>query len=193
MMSALTVVMNSSAFNKMLAWLGADREQAGQKYREIHNKLVFIFSCRGCQEPENLADQTFNRVLPKIDWLVENYVGDPMLYFRGIARNLVKEDLRGRVTVSTDPSVFNDPVYEGVSTTDPQFVCLDRCMEELPTTKRDLLLSYYEFEGNQKIVRRKKLADELGTTLQALRLRVFHLRAQLKKCMEACMNAISGH
>ncbi len=191
----LTVAMNSSSdlppFDKMLGWLNADREMAGRKYREIHNKLTVIFSCRGCLEPENLADEAFNRVTAKIDWLLENYVGDPLLYFRGIARNLVKEDIRARV-VPVDPPAPPEPADDD-ETTDPEFVCLDHCMETLPVAHRDLLLAYYEFEGNRKIVRRKQLAAGLGITLQALRLRVFHLRARLKKCMEACMSAIPAY
>jgi hypothetical protein len=66
-------------------------------------------------------------------------------------------------------------------------------MAELSQYARQLLLAYYDKQGKEKIVNRKKLADEQGITLRALRLRVFHLRAQVKACMEICLQKAASH
>jgi DNA-directed RNA polymerase specialized sigma24 family protein len=178
------------AFNKLLVWLDADREKAADKYEKIRLRLIKIFACHGCIEPEKLADETIDRVMLKIDWLVENYVGEPTLFFCGVARNVIKEDLRGRVSQTAPP-----PIVEAVEDDGDQeeYDCLDQCMQKLPETNRHLVLAYYEDEGHAKIVRRSKLAKELGITLRALRLRTYHIRLQLRACMEGCLRQNQAH
>ncbi len=73
------------AFDQLLAWLNSDREQAGKKYEEIRKRLITIFTCRGCLIPEDLTDETIDRVVMKIPDLAGSYVGDPALYFYGVA------------------------------------------------------------------------------------------------------------
>jgi DNA-directed RNA polymerase specialized sigma24 family protein len=181
--------LTEEAFDKMLAWLDPDREQAGQKYRNIQSRLISIFSCHGCAEPESLADETIDRVIAKIDWLRGNYVGEPTRYFVGVARNVLKEDLRGRVPPQIPPRDDN----EIDESTQQKYDCLDRCMSEVPPRNQSLVLAYYEDEGHAKIVHRKKLAAEFGITVVALRLRVFHIRVQLSKCLESCLRQNSAH
>ena len=171
-------------FDKLLAWLDPDREKAGQNYQRIRSRLVKIFACHGCLEPDALADETIDRVITKIDWLVTNYVGDPTLYFCGVARNVLKEDKRSRVL----PPIPPDNGNKSDDKEQRKYDCLDRCMSELPPPSQTLALAYYEEEGHSKIVTRKKLAAEHGITLQALRLRVFHIRVRLSKCMEDCLS-----
>jgi DNA-directed RNA polymerase specialized sigma24 family protein len=174
---------DQEAFDKLLAWLDRDRKKAGDKYEKVRLRLIRIFACRGCSEPEQLADETIDRVMSKIDWLAENYVGDPVLYFCGVARNVLREDIRDRTKPRVVVSVESTPEGER----DQEYDCLDQCMDDLPQSTRLLVLTYYEEEGQAKIARRKKLAEELGITLRALRLRVFHIRLQLKACMELCL------
>lgn len=171
------------AFEKLLTWLDPDRERAGENYQRIQLRLMKIFACHGSVNPDELADKTIDRVITKIDWLLANYVGDPTLYFCGVARNVLKEDIRSRVPPPAPPKEENDYDEEEQR----KYDCLDKCMSELPASSQSLALAYYEEEGHSKIVRRKKLATELGITLQALRLRVFHLRVRLSKCMEDCL------
>jgi RNA polymerase sigma factor (sigma-70 family) len=178
------------AFNKLLAWLNADREQAADKYEKVRRRLIKIFGCHGCAEPENLADETIDRVILKVDWLVENYVGDPTLYFCGVARNVLKEDLRERSKSTTLPPELTEPEDEEDQ---EEYDCLDQCMEQLTQRSRDLVLAYYEEEGHAKIVNRSKLAEGLGITLRALRLRIYHIRLQLRECVEVCLTQSPAH
>ena len=178
------------AFNKMLAWLSAERDEAALKYEKVRQRLIKIFGCHGCSEPETLADETIDRVIAKVDWLAENYVGDPILFFCGVARNVLKEDVRERnKSTALTPTLFEADVQEE----EQEYDCLDQCMEKLTERSRELVLSYYEQEGHAKIVNRSKIAGELGITLRALRLRVYHIRLQLRECMEVCLTQSPAH
>lgn len=181
---------NQEAFDKLLAWLNSDREKAGEKYEKIRLRLIRIFACRGCSEPEKLADETIDRVMSKVDWLAENYVGDPTLYFCGVARNVLKEDLRDRANPRVLPPVL---AAADDSRQTQEYDCLDQCMEKQPEHNRHLVLAYYEQERHAKIVNRSKLAEELGITLRALRLRIYHIRVQLRTCMEVCLRQSPAH
>ena len=182
--------LNEEAFNKLLAWLDPDREVAAETYNKIQVRLIRVFSTNGCRDPEHLTNQTFDRILSKIDWLIANYVGNPLLYFYAIARNIIKEDYRDRT--ATREVLPVSPVDEDMDS-ERLYQCLDECMGKLSQHGQKLLISYYEEQGNEKIVNRKKLAGELGITISALRLRVFHMRAQVKICMEICLQNSVAH
>lgn len=176
--------LTEEALNKLLHWLNPDRDLAGQLYNKVQLRLTRIFNAHGCADPEKLADETFDRILSKIDWLNENYVGNPMHYLSAVSRNIIKEDYRERTAARALPPP--DAVNSGRES-ERRHECLDQCMAELSQDGRKLLIKYYEGEGREKIANRKKLAGELGVTLRALRLRVFHLKAPLKICVEICL------
>ena len=179
----MTGKLTTEAFDKLLTWLDPDREQAAKKYQKIHSRLISIFVTHGCVDSEGLADETIDRVIAKIDWLIENYVGEPTRYFCGVARNVFKEDLRKRLP----PEVPIGPQNEVDEHEQQRYACFDRCMSELPARHQSLVLEYYEDKGQAKIRHRKKLAEEHGMSMAALRLRVFHVRARLSKCLETCL------
>lgn len=176
---------SQEAFDKLLEWLDPDREQAGKSYQQIHARLIKIFSNHGCADPEKLADETIDRVTVKTDWLVENYQGEPTRYFCGVARNILKEDLKRRNTHESLAEQQQIVCNEDQT----KYDCLDKCMSELPAQSQSVILAYYEEQGLAKIRQRKKLAEERGITVTALRLRVFHMRAQLSRCLEDCLKA----
>jgi DNA-directed RNA polymerase specialized sigma24 family protein len=176
------------AFDKLLEWLDPDREQAGKKYQKIHARLVGIFSSHGCADPEKLADETIDRVTAKMDSLSETYEGEPTRYFCGVARNILKEDLKGRTTHEPLAVEHQQTEFKDDQT---RYDCLDKCMAELPAQSQSVILAYYEEQGMAKIRQRKKIAEELGITVTALRLRVFHMRVQLGTCLEECLQQAS--
>ena len=81
-------------FEKLWRWLDPDRDKAGEKYERIRRRLIAVFASRGCCDTEDLADKTINVVTSKIDWLVENYVGDPAPYFYAVAKNIFLESIK---------------------------------------------------------------------------------------------------
>ena len=44
--------LTQEAFDALLAWLDPEREAAGRKYEEIRLRLIKLFTCRGCSEPD---------------------------------------------------------------------------------------------------------------------------------------------
>ena len=174
--------LTEDGFRKLLGWLDPDPDVAAETYNKIQVRLIRIFSAHGCAEPEKRTDDTFDRIVGKIDWLVVNYVGDPIHYFCAVARNILKEDYRERTRTP-----FHDLQLTNATADERVYRCLDDCLGELTEQAQQLIVSYYEEQGQKKILKRKRLADSFGITLRALRLRVFHLRAQLKTCMEKCL------
>ena len=175
--------LTQEQFDKLLSWLDAERNAAGLKYQKIHLRLIKIFACRGCHEAEQLADETIDRVASKTDWLIANYVGDPILYFYGVAQKVHLEYLRRKPL----PKPPLPPPAADVDDVERDYECLDECLKKLPTNHRDLVARYYQGEKKAKIDNRKRIADELGITLDALRIRAHRLRRQLQQCVFQCI------
>jgi RNA polymerase sigma factor (sigma-70 family) len=170
-------------FDALLAWLHPERERAALKYEQIRLRMIRIFICRGSAIAEELADRTFDRVMRKLPDFVGYYSGDPALYFYGVAKNIFRESLRDETT-NVLPSPKQSPTEDDAV----EYDCLDKCMDELPPESRRLVLSYYEETRQKKIDSRKRLAEELGIDLNALRIRVHRLRVRLEECVRHCVN-----
>lgn len=183
-------VLTQEDFDKLLAWLHHDREQAGQKYEEIRESLVKIFSWRGYYDAEEQADEVVNRVAAKTRELVDNYVGDPALYFYGVAKKIILERERRERHQPLDPAMKApdtatdlDEVEAGARRLD----CLQKCLRELDADDRMLILAYYQKSKQAKIDYRKALARQFGMGTSALRVKVFRIRAHLKTCIKKCL------
>jgi DNA-directed RNA polymerase specialized sigma24 family protein len=173
--------LTQEAFAKFLLWLNPDPNQAGQKYEDIRRKLIKVFVCRGCNCPEELSDETINRVIRKIQDIGDTYEGDPALYFYGVAHNVHLEFLRRK------PSFQPPPAPAEQFGTDEEYECLEKCMQDLPQRSRELALQYYQEEKHQKINHRKHLAQRLGIPLNALRIRACRIRMNLQTCVLQCL------
>jgi DNA-directed RNA polymerase specialized sigma24 family protein len=176
--------LTQDEFDGLLAWLDPDRDQAAQKYEEIRGRLIKIFVCRGCPVAEDLADKTIDRVASKVKDIAPSYVGNPALYFYGVAKNVYHESLRpGPAPVPTPAQVVDPDPPEP----DREYDCLMECMKLLATKDQELILDYYQEEKQAKIDHRKKLAEGLGIGLNTLRIKVYRLRARLQECVEQLM------
>ncbi|HKY29046.1 MAG TPA: hypothetical protein VJM12_13990 [Pyrinomonadaceae bacterium] len=164
------------SFEKLLLWLEADPEKAGEKYEKIRLRIIRIFACQECCDAEDLADQTINVVTSKIDWLSEHYEGEPALYFYGVAKNIQREQLKRKRRPPPPPP---DP-------TPNDEVCsfLDDCLDELTAADRELILQYHEGQKREKINNRKNMAAIRQISLNALRLKAYHIHSRLKECVE---------
>ena len=174
--------LNSDAFEALLGWLAPDREEAGKRYEEIRHKLIRIFACRGCGESDILADETINRVARKVGELVTTYQGDPRLYFYGVANKIHLEQLKKARPQVTEWHETQEDDYE------PEFECLERCMDKLSMDNRDLVLKYYDHEKDAKIEQRRLLAETLNIGLNALRIRAHRIRITLYQCIKGCLD-----
>lgn len=173
-------VLTPESFEALLSWLAQDREKAGEKYEAIRHRLIVFFTGRGCLEADELADETITRVAIKLPQLINGYQGDPAYYFYGVARNVFQEHLR-RV-----PNVIKLPPMPTVWS-ELQYVCMEKCMEKLPPQSRQMFERYHSGEEPGRTESRQSLAEQLGIALNALRIRVYRVRATLKMCIEECL------
>jgi DNA-directed RNA polymerase specialized sigma24 family protein len=178
--------------DNLLHWLGPDTSAGAQRYVEIRKRLVTLFECRGCDSPEELADETLDRTARAILKPGFMFDGNPMAYLRGVARNVWLESLRKFRTVSQESlPEFADMVAgkpDESAGKETLFDCLDRCLAQMAGDKRSLLLRYYQGEKSAKIDGRLQLAQERGLELNALRLQVFRMRNTVRLCVESCLS-----
>ncbi|HMB28101.1 MAG TPA: sigma-70 family RNA polymerase sigma factor, partial [Blastocatellia bacterium] len=157
-------------------------------YESLRLTLMKFFDWRGANFPEDLADETINRVIRKID--EGEAIRDIPTYCHGVARLVLLEKLKGPESRRAD--------YEGLPpaalvATDPKEKdekqdCFELCLKELPAESLQLILQYYSEEKREKINRRMAIAERLGIPLNALRSRAQRIRNRLEECVNGCLN-----
>jgi DNA-directed RNA polymerase specialized sigma24 family protein len=166
-------IVDQSAFDQLLCWLDRNPEAAGHQYELIRRKLIRIFSYKGCVFPEELADETFNRVTRKLPDIRTHFTGSPVKYFYGVAKKVYLEYLR-KASCPPPP-----PVAEEYS--EELLQHLDDALGKLTSEERKLILDYYGGGEQSQIDYRKKLAERMGVHVRVLRMRAFRIRERLKK------------
>ena len=176
---------SQGGFEKLLAWLDPDRDKAVEKYQRIYFRLVRVFATKGSADAEDLADQTVNVMVVKIDHLVESYHGEPALYFYGVGKKIYQESLKPKPLPPLAPPPDDEIEH--------RFACLEKCLQKVTNPEEaKLVLRYHEGEGQARIENRKEIAAELGITMNALRIRIYHLQARLRPCIEECCEGFDG-
>jgi len=174
-------VLTQELFDELLSWLNSDREQAGREYEDIRHRLIKLFTCRRCLEPEDLADETINRVANKLLEIKEKFEGPPAPYFYAVAGKVHLEYLRRKPLLPPPPPMQDSEELER------EYDCLDQCMQKQTLANRELVLEYYRGEKKAKIEHRRGLEEQYGIALNALRIRVHRIRATLQECVESCI------
>jgi len=185
----IVAIHEEESFESLLTWLDPNREIAGQKYEVIRTGLIRIFVSKGFSDAEDLADTVINRVMKRLPEIRDTYVGDPVRYFHGVARNIIRETLRRReIATETVPSFS-----EEVESHSDEYDCLVKCLRFLAREKRELILDYHIYDGRDKVEQHRHMAEELGITEGALRGRAHHLRGSLEKCIRQCLEGMAGN
>ena len=97
-------------FDSLLSWLGnGDRDLGATKYETIRAGLIRVFVTKGFNDAEDLTDETINRVMARLPDIRENYDGDPIRYFHGVARNIIRETNRRKEISAEVSAVWVDP------------------------------------------------------------------------------------
>lgn len=186
-------LLTQFAFNRLLEWLDDGVESHGERYVEMRRRLVSYFERRNRAAPDELADETFNRIARTLEEEGVIVTRPPARYCYVVARFVLLEDFRReRKHVSLDerrPVIA--PVYmigghDGPALRERRLDRLDRCLQELRPDQRDLVVDYYRDSRREKIERRRRLANRLGITMNALGIRVSRIRDALMACMERC-------
>ena len=63
-------------FERLLTWLDSDPDRAGELYERIRWRLIAILASRACHIPEELADETIDRVAGRVADICDSYIGD---------------------------------------------------------------------------------------------------------------------
>jgi DNA-directed RNA polymerase specialized sigma24 family protein len=188
----MTHSLNPDQFEVLLRQLGPDRDLAGARYEQLRRRLVTILTYRGCTHPEEVADETMDRVARR---LAEDpagaEIGDPTPFVFGVAWNVAREWIRRQRTVplpdgwdAADPSESEMPGLES----DVGQGCLERCLRCLPPQDKDIVLTYYQEEGLAKIRHRAMVARQLKISSNALRLKIHRITLRLRECVFHCVD-----
>lgn len=169
-------------FASFLEWLSPGGEGAGEEYERLRFRLCTFFAQRRCRFPDELADETINRLVQKV---AEEKIENRLAYCYGVARNVYRESLRkerqhvnvDEVTVAAQP-----PAERGVSEE-----CLDKCLAELPAESQKMILDYFSEVRMAKVELRRRISEGFEMTQTALRMRVMRTKQKLKLCVQECM------
>jgi DNA-directed RNA polymerase specialized sigma24 family protein len=174
-------ILTREAFDALLGWLDPDSERAAVRYEEIRRRLIRFFTCRQCAPAEELADETLNRVARKVlEGLA--YVGETAPYFYGVAHNVYLEYIRPK------PPVPLPPPPRSTEEVEREHACLEECLGRLQSRSRELIREFYQEEKQAKIEHRKRLAERLGITPNALRIQAHRIRLVLLECIRQCLS-----
>jgi RNA polymerase sigma factor (sigma-70 family) len=183
--------LSADSFNRLLEGLNPDRELAGEEYEHLRRVLVTFFDWRGCAFPEDLADETFNRVARRMEEgeVIRNLPD----YCYGVARRLALEVLPKQSKQEDEPPEFEqlsapEEDSEERRSREQMYECFEHCLKQLSPENQELVIQYYQTEKRAKIDNRIALANKLGVSLNVLRVRVYRLRATLEDCINRCLN-----
>jgi DNA-directed RNA polymerase specialized sigma24 family protein len=176
----------------LLAWLDEGGDTGGEAYLQMRRRLVTYFQRKRCLAPDDLADDTLNRVTRRLEEEGSISDGPPARYCYIVAKFVLLEHLRhpdsrrgpnlNLAEQARDPAVApgEPPIQERM------LECLDRCLSALERADRELILEYYRDGRGARIERRRRLAASLQLTANALAIRACRLRDKLERCVSAC-------
>jgi DNA-directed RNA polymerase specialized sigma24 family protein len=160
----------------------------------MHRRLTSYFDRKNCASPQDLADETLIRVARRLQEEGEITGQTPAHYCYTVARFVFLEHYRkagSSVTVAADEV----PASAGSNSTNDDagmLRCLEECLNRLESDQRKMILEYYQGERRVKIALRRKLADRLGLTMNALTIRACRIRDRLEACVRACSGTSGG-
>ena len=182
-----------ATFHRLLAWLDEGTDTQGERYLEIRDRLVHYFARRNCLRPDDLADETLNRVARRLEETggIDNVV--PAQYCYIVAKFVLLESFRQRARETQVHHGDGEPEPPGRLRTDDTlesrertFACLERCLDECTPAERRLILEYYRTPTGKASDQRKELAASLGVTANSLAIRASRIRSRLEDCVRAC-------
>ena len=189
-------VLTENALRQLLDWLDEGVDSGGEKYLEMRRRLVAYFDRKGSRLPEELADETLNRVARRLQ--EEGEIDTPPARYCYITAKFVfLEHLRLPEHTQTPAEIRTGSALSPVrhaslsdeeerAIREQRLECLDRCLQQLDPDTRDLVSQYYFGEQRVKIDNRRGLAARLGLTMNALSIRVCRIRDKLESCVRKC-------
>jgi DNA-directed RNA polymerase specialized sigma24 family protein len=185
-------VPTQGAFHRLLGWLDEESDSSGQRYLEIRRRLVLYFDRKNCRSPEELADETLNRVTRRLEEEGAIITDAPAHYCYIVARFVLLESLREqqREAPLDDKALLVANPYSSEEETakERRIECLQRCITRLEPANRELIVSYYYGEQRARIENRRAIAATLGVSMNALSIRACRIRDKLEACIKNCLS-----
>ena len=183
----------------MLAWLDEGRDSGGETYLQMRRRLALYFQRKRCLTPDDLADETLNRVTRRLEeegnitdatparycYIVAKFVLLEYLRHPDV-RNVRDGDIREQARDARELLATPGEPAAAAAQDERLLDCLDRCLNALSADDRALILEYYRDEQRAKIERRRQLAASLKLTANALAIRACRLRDKLQRCVREC-------
>jgi DNA-directed RNA polymerase specialized sigma24 family protein len=177
------------AFTTFLTRLSPNPEVAGEKYEELRRQLIRFFEWRGSRISEELADETLNRVMRKIEE-GEEIEKNILALSLGIARFVFMEYRRlpdNRRVEIEELFTVAAPSVRQEGDDDLWLICLKECLSYLSDEDRELIIEYYQEDKQAKIDCRKALAAKLGISINTLFSRAKRIRDRLERSVMDCV------
>jgi len=171
-------------FERFLTALDPDRERAATKFEQLRARLIRFFVSKGFASAEDLTDDVINRVIQKIETVEK--LGDVNYYSYGVAKMVLMESTKKQ------PQAPPLRAVPDIAERESELECFDRCLEQLPSDEQSLILKYYQSSGPGKIEQRRRLAQEMQLSVNALRIRALRIRQALEKCIRECRKQDRG-
>lgn len=188
-------VLSPRVFDALLNWLDQGINSSGKTYLEMRRRLVFYFDRKNCPTPDELADETLNRVARRLEEEGTIESETPAKYCYIVARFVFMEYLREshRAGIALDEVRRQGPgvyfvVPEDNNDEEKRLACLRQCTSKLDPVSRELIRRYYVGKAGVKIANRRSLAESLGITMNALTIRACRLRDKLEACVRQCVD-----
>jgi DNA-directed RNA polymerase specialized sigma24 family protein len=178
--------LTEEAFAKFLTCLDSDPARAGEKYEELRDALVKFLARRGSHFPEELVDETFNRVARRLE--EGETIRDITAYCQGVARLVFLQSLEHPDNKRVELGELKAIVLQETDASDSQWECFNHCLRQLTAKNRELIIEYYQDEGREKIDHRASMAERLRIQPNALRSRARRIRLKLEQCIRQCCN-----
>lgn len=188
--------LTPEAFRGLLEWLDEGSDSGGQAYLEMRRRLVAYFDRKNCLTPDELADETLNRVARRLEEEGRIESEAPAKYCYIVARFVFMESLRAadKRGVPLDDALRQSGTADLAAEPDKEkevkeemLNCLEHCTGKLETENRDIILRYYFGEERVKIDNRRALAESLKISMNALSIRACRIRDKLEICVGKCV------
>ena len=192
--------LTSDAFNRLLEWLDAGVNSDGRKYLEIRARLITYFDRKNCLMPDDLTDETLNRIARRLEEEGKTETEKPEKFCYITARFVFMEYLRGKrmnkIPVPLDdalkkrqinPLAASQADSEEKILKEKRLVCLEKCAGKLEAANREIIFSYYYGKERVKIENRRALAEKLQISVNALSIRACRIRDKLEGCVSSCV------
>lgn len=153
-----------------LPLLDSDPAKAERKYLMLRAKLIFYFLQRRCPDPEDLADEVVFRAHRRLSEGVE-ITSEFMSFCYGIASRVCMEQRTAAVEFDEK---LHSPSSGNVAVGRDRLILIEQCLGKLDTSDYQFIKDYF---GDDH----RELAERLGKTPNALRLRAFRIVGTLRE------------